>query len=324
MRVFAVTRKNFNLLTLLTLLILMIVTTLFSSTAFAKGRAVTCDEYYSGRSLEKKASRFKGAINHAAKKHGVNRDFIKAVIAVETCFRPNARGALGEKGLMQLMPATARNMGVKNGYNSWQNIDGGTRYLKYLLRRFNGNKSYAAAAYNGGPGAVSQTRGPRFPQVRRYSKHVMRAYHKMSSVGDASYKRTRNNGKIKTYRVRKRQTLAAISRITGVSVKALKAINKLSSSSQLKVGQKLRLSRASSSINVKKAIRTEKFVESSKKSRNVKQRSNQKLRRKLYRVGSNQTLYSIAKEVGTSVQKLKVLNHLKSSTISVGQHLRVR
>jgi len=314
-------RKDFQLLTL------FIIIMLFSSVSFAKGRAVTCDEYYSGKSLERKASRFKGAINHAAKKHGVNRDFIKAVIAVETCFRPNARGALGEKGLMQLMPATARKMGVKNGYNSWQNVDGGTRYLKYLLRRFNGNKRYAAAAYNGGPGAVSRTKGPRFKQVRNYSRHVMRAYHKMNGVKDVSSKRSRSSRKVKTYRVRKGQTLSTIARITNVSVKRLKVINKLSSS-HLKVGQKLRLS-AIGRTNTKKAKRSKSkiakattnatFVKSSKKhtSRSLR-------RKKLHRVAQNQTLYSIARSAGISVQHLKKINKLKSSTIKVGQRLRLK
>jgi LysM repeat protein len=311
-------RKDFQLLTLFML------TVFFSSVSFAKGRAVTCDEYYSGKSLERKASRFKKAINHAAKKHGVNRDFIKAVIAVETCFRPNARGSLGEKGLMQLMPATARKMGVKNGYNSWQNVDGGTRYLKYLLRRFNGNKRYAAAAYNGGPGAVSRTKGPRFPQVRKYSRHVMRAYHKMNGVKDFSSKKSQRNKKIKTYRVRKGQTLSTVARITNISVKRLKAINKLSSS-HLKVGQRLRLSAIStnkakiktntntgSKSKIAKAARKATFVRSSRS------------RKKLYRVRLNQTLYSIARESGVSVQRLKQLNKLRSSTIKVGQRLRLR
>ncbi len=309
-------RKDFQLLTLFML------TVFFSSVSFAK-RAVTCDEYYSGKSLERKASRFKGAINHAAKKHGVNRDFIKAVIAVETCFRPNARGALGEKGLMQLMPATARKMGVKNGYNSWQNVDGGTRYLKYLLRRFNGNKRYAAAAYNGGPGAVSRTKGPRFSQVRKYSRHVMRAYHKMNGVKDVSSKsskKLRNSKKVKTYRVRKGQTLSTIARITNISVKRLKVINKLSSS-HLEIGQRLRLSAISTNKTKRVKRSTLKKVKAARKATLVKSAKN---RKKLYRVRLNQTLYSIARESGVSVQHLKELNKLRSSTIKVGQRLRLR
>ena len=150
-------------------------------------RAVfTCDQY-SKRTLNRKSRRFKQTIDHASKKYGVSPHFIKAVIAVESCFNPRARGGLGEKGLMQLMPATARMMGVKNGYSSWQNIHGGTRYLKRMLVRFNGNKRYAAAAYNGGPGAVSKKYGPKFNQVKRYSRHVMRAYNTMTGGKDRSY-----------------------------------------------------------------------------------------------------------------------------------------
>ncbi|HHL18377.1 MAG TPA: LysM peptidoglycan-binding domain-containing protein, partial [Thiothrix sp.] len=211
-----------------------------------------------------------------------------------------------------------RKMGVKNGYNSWQNIDGGTRYLKYLLRRFNGNKHYAAAAYNGGPGAVSRTKGPRFPQVRKYSRHVMRAYHKMNGVKDVSSKSSRSNKKEKTYRVRKGQTLSTIARITKISVKRLKAINKLSSS-HLKIGQKLRLGTIDTS-ETNKAIKHSK-LKIAKATKLVKP---SRSRKKSYRVGLNQTLYSIARESGVSVQHLKKLNKLSSSTIKVGQRLRLR
>lgn len=228
----------------------------FSTVTYAKGHIFTCDKY-SGKTLERKAKRFNKTINRAARKHGVSSDFIKAVITVETCFRPNARGTSGEKGLMQLMPATARRYGVKNGYNSRQNIDGGTRYLKHLLKRYGGNKGYAAAAYNGGPGAVSRISGPRFNQVRRYSRDVMRAYHKLrvtpSSSGKytsekkSSKKRKQSKKKRKyskksrkSYRVKRNDTLYKISRKTGVSVKRLKRINRLKSST-IRKGQKLRL-----------------------------------------------------------------------------------
>ncbi|MCK5918290.1 MAG: lytic transglycosylase domain-containing protein [Cocleimonas sp.] len=143
-----------------------------------RGRRVrTCDQL-SSSTLRRKARRYQKTISHAAKQHGVNQNFIKAVITVETCFRPGLRGTSGEKGLMQLMPATAKRFGVKNRFSSWENIHGGARYLSYLLRQFNGNKAYAAAGYNGGRGAVSKTRGPKFEAVRRYSRMVMNAYGK--------------------------------------------------------------------------------------------------------------------------------------------------
>ena len=142
-----------------------------------RSRYRTCDQL-SSSTLHKKARRYQGTINHAAKQHGVSQNFIKAVITVETCFRSGLRGTSGEKGLMQLMPATAKRFGVKNRFSTWENIHGGTRYLRYLLNRFNGNKAYAAAAYNGGSGAVSKKTGPKFYAVRNYSRMVMNAYRK--------------------------------------------------------------------------------------------------------------------------------------------------
>lgn len=142
-----------------------------------RSRARTCDQL-SASTLRRKAARYQKTINHAAKKYGVSQYFIKAVITVETCFRPGLSGTSGEKGLMQLMPATAKRFGVKNRFSSWQNIHGGARYLSYLLRHFRGNKAYAAAGYNGGRGAVSRTRGPKFAAVRNYSRMVMNAYSK--------------------------------------------------------------------------------------------------------------------------------------------------
>lgn len=237
------------------LLILFFLSFHFSSNTYAKGRVFTCDKH-SGKTLERKAQRFNKVINQAARKYGVSSDFIKAIITVETCFRPNARGTSGEKGLMQLMPGTARLLGVKNSANTWQNVHGGTRYLKQLLKRYNGNKRYAAAAYNGGPGAVSKKYGPKFRQVRRYSNDVMRAYHKIRatpSVGGKSSKKKyrkkskrskhvkkRSAYKYKTYKVKKNQTLYSISRKTGVSVNKLKRLNRLKSST-IRPGQRLRL-----------------------------------------------------------------------------------
>ncbi|CAA6822026.1 MAG: Membrane-bound lytic murein transglycosylase D precursor (EC [uncultured Thiotrichaceae bacterium] len=254
------------------LLFLILFFSAISTTTYAKGRVFTCDKY-SGKTLERKAKRFNKTINRAARKHGVSSDFIKAVITVETCFRPRARGTSGEKGLMQLMPATARMYGVRDSFNVTQNIDGGTRYLKYLLKRYSGNKGYAAAAYNGGPGAVSRKSGPRFNQVRRYSRDVMRAYNKLRVTPSASgkyksrkksskkRKKSKKNRKYikksrkryskkrskkrakksrKTYRVKSNDTLYSISRKTGVSVKRLKRINRLKSN-LIRKGQRLRV-----------------------------------------------------------------------------------
>ncbi|MCK5902403.1 MAG: lytic transglycosylase domain-containing protein [Cocleimonas sp.] len=145
--------------------------------------------------LRRKARPYQKTISHAAKKYGVSQNMIKAVITVETCFRSGLKGTSGEKGLMQLMPATAKRFGVKNRFSPWENIHGGTRYLRYLLRHFDGNKGYAAAAYNGGRGAVSRKSGPKFKAVRVYSRKVMNAYRKFNPLIMAKSKKRKSRKK---------------------------------------------------------------------------------------------------------------------------------
>jgi hypothetical protein len=115
------------------------------------------------------------AIADAAKKHDLPPELIAAVIKVESNFNPHAVSKEGARGLMQLMPATARTLSVKNAFDIRQNIDGGCRYLKTLLDRFDGKVDLALAAYSAGPNAVEKFNGiPPYRQTQRYIAKVRR------------------------------------------------------------------------------------------------------------------------------------------------------
>jgi len=99
---------------------------------------------------------YESLIMEAAAKYNVDPSLIKAVIHTESSFRADAESSSGAKGLMQLMDGTAQGLGVSDSFDPRQNIDGGTRYLSYLIRKYDGNENVALAAYNAGPGRVDR------------------------------------------------------------------------------------------------------------------------------------------------------------------------
>lgn len=116
---------------------------------------------------------FGDAISAASHEFGVDEALLRAIIHAESAFNPRALSVAGAQGLMQLIPGTARDMGVLDAFDANQNIRGGARYLALLLRNFNGNERLAAAAYNAGPGAVQKYNGvPPYDETQVYVERV--------------------------------------------------------------------------------------------------------------------------------------------------------
>lgn len=123
------------------------------------------------------SSNLETIISDAALRYRLDPALIKAVIRVESAFNRYSVSGKGAKGLMQLMPDTAREMGVSRLFDPEENIEGGSRYLRKMLDRFDGNLRLALAAYNAGPNAVARYGGvPPFDETRRYVRKVWNAY----------------------------------------------------------------------------------------------------------------------------------------------------
>jgi soluble lytic murein transglycosylase-like protein len=129
-------------------------------------------------------------IFRAGKKAGVDPRFIHAVIQQESKYNPKAVSPVGAQGLMQMMPATAERFGLKDPFDPKANVEAGTKYLKWLLERFDGDVTLALAGYNAGEGSVDKYKGlPPYGETQNYVKkivsHYGKTYHPVLSPDDA-------------------------------------------------------------------------------------------------------------------------------------------
>jgi soluble lytic murein transglycosylase-like protein len=130
--------------------------------------------------------RYDAHIEEAAQLYQLPSAFIRAVVMVESNFYADAVSSTGAIGLMQLMPSTAANMGVTDAFDPRQNVLGGTRFLRVLANKFNGNLMLTVAAYNAGEGAVTKYRGvPPYAETRRYVRKVLQNYYELRSQSRA-------------------------------------------------------------------------------------------------------------------------------------------
>lgn len=122
-------------------------------------------------------------IKLTAERHRVDPELVRAVIRAESNGNPQAVSSKGALGLMQLMPGTAMELGVKDAFSPQENMEAGVRYLQSLLQRYNGDLDRALAAYNAGAGAVDRARGvPRYRETQEYVKKITKSYRAASQA----------------------------------------------------------------------------------------------------------------------------------------------
>jgi len=174
-------RRGSRLGRLLAVLLLSIFTT--GATVQASGGIFVCPDGKGNKHFTNKWGAAKNTfaydreINRCAARYRLDPNLVRAVIRAESDFNRHAVSRRGAQGLMQLMPATARELRVADPFNARQNIDGGTRYLRTLLDMFDGNMTLALAAYNAGPTLVRKIRKvPSFPETVLYVKRVLSFY----------------------------------------------------------------------------------------------------------------------------------------------------
>lgn len=129
------------------------------------------------RRTRARENRYESSIRRYANRYGVSPHLVKAIISVESCFDQHAISRAGARGLMQLMPTTAKGLGVDDAFDYDDNIRGGVEYFSGLLKRFERSDKLALAAYNAGPGAVDKHGGiPPYRETQKYVRRVLDKY----------------------------------------------------------------------------------------------------------------------------------------------------
>ena len=229
--------------------------------------------------FKKRLKVYNKLITKYSQKYGVSESLIKAVITAESCFNPSAVSPKGAQGLMQLMPATAARFGVIDSLDPEQNIQGGTRYLKFLLSYFNQYIINAVAAYNAGEGAVNKYKGvPPYKETINYVSKVSRL-HKIYSKGVKVHSVFRQ-GKTQSYR----PLVTAKARL-----------------SPYKNGKR-NYARSSCFKTSSRLKRTTRFVKRGK------------IRQRLYFARKGDTLMKVMRKTGVNKTKIKLMNNLRSNT----------
>lgn len=140
-------------------------------------------------------------IGNASQRHRLDPALIQSVIHAESGFNTRAVSSKGAQGLMQLMPQTAAQLGVANSFDPQANVEGGSRYLRELLERYNFDLVKALAAYNAGPGRVEKYRGvPPYYETRAYVARIIREYNRKKAAEAPAQKAARNVSSKKTVR----------------------------------------------------------------------------------------------------------------------------
>lgn len=147
------------------------------------------------------------SISQAGEKHHIDPDFITSVVRAESGFHPRAVSAKGARGLMQLMPQTAAGLGVKDSFDTNENVQAGTQYLRQLLEKFDYDAVKALAAYNAGPDRVTKYAGvPPYSETRNYVNRIVRDYSRKKAADDKLAKQS-----VKASAIKKKSALVATS-----------------------------------------------------------------------------------------------------------------